>query len=274
MLVPCHLSCMPPPHTPIPRDTVLAIAATCKLIFKNLSIYYKLSPDLYGPTYCQVVITLVISLEPRREGGSSWWERYLVRRGLCIFQSGGSTPCWKVTHLQALRVRAPEPDPLGHPSRCPPLCFRAPGLSSRAPRLVKQMVLAEHLPFSRALCLMEWVCSSAESGSPYRRRASLEVTKRPCGSHTYPCVFMALHFSCCFCGVSMQVSNNQPTLLSLSWLLPHISQVPGPLPLEGDPLCQDIFPSHQKRTRQQLDHWLCQDLYVLHTTQDGILLVL
>ena len=92
----------------------------------------------------------------------------------------------------------------------------------------------------------------------------------PCA--TSNCLFMALGFSFCFCGVSMQFSNIQPTLLSLWQLLPHIFPAPGLLPLEGLSLCQDVFLGHQQRTLQQRGYCLHLSLSVAGTAQDGVLL--
>ena len=44
-------------------------------------------------------------------------------------------PSRKGTHLQALRVRATEQDPLEHPSRCPTLCLRVPGFLKQGSKL-------------------------------------------------------------------------------------------------------------------------------------------
>ena len=92
----------------------------------------------------------------------------------------------------------------------------------------------------------------------------------PCA--TSNCLFMALGFSLCFCGVSMQFSNIQPTLLSLWQLLPRIFPAPGLLPLEGLPLCQDVFLGHQQRTLQQLGYCLYLSLSVADTAHNGVLL--
>lgn len=70
----------------------------------------------------------------------------------------------------------------------------------------------------------------------------------------------------------MQFSNIQPTLLSLRQLLPCIFPAPGLLPLEGLPLCQDVFLGHQQRTLQQLGYCLHLSLSVADTAQDGVLL--
>ena len=70
----------------------------------------------------------------------------------------------------------------------------------------------------------------------------------------------------------MQFSNIQPTLLSLWQLLPPIFPAPGLLPLEGLPLCQDVFLGHQQRTLQQLGYCLYLSLSVADTAQNGVLL--
>lgn len=91
-------------------------------------------------------------------------------------------------------------------------------------------------------------------------------------THVFNCLFMDLSFSLCFCGISVQLSNNQPTMLSLLYYSLISLKCLDHCPWREIP-CQEVFASRQQRTPQQSDHRLCQGLSVPHTTQEGILLV-